>query len=68
MVYMSIIQVLSECPQQLGTTGTRHKRENSSELYVRVVLHRERLSEKAGKSPSLEMATNKEHNTLSNPI
>lgn len=49
------------------TTGTRHTRENSSELNMRVVLHRERLPKKAGKSPSLETAPNKEHNALSNP-
>lgn len=50
-----------------GTAGTGHRRENSSELYMAVALHRERLSKNAGKSPSLETAPNKEHNALSDP-
>lgn len=37
----------------------RHTRENSSEVYMRVVLHREELSKKDGKSPFSETAPNK---------
>ena len=48
----------------------RHKmHEGKLQLaYMRVVQHRERLSKKAGRSPSLETITNEEHKVPSNPI
>lgn len=60
----SCIDSLYECntsPFSMYTTvrDNRHTRENSSEVYMRVVLHREELSKKDGKSPFSETAPNK---------